>query len=164
VISGQIYLPVILDDNRLLFDISSVESHLKWSYASENVNEVELPTNVDEMTTTMIRNLEEKAGKNQDRWIQIVNERIILKHKEIISYLKSESGLTYKYPNLIAFKARDSTGEAPKMGEDLVEAQYSGDEGSLRPVYEAIIFEVLEFGDDLEIAPKKAYLSLSRNK
>ena len=123
-----------------------------------------MPSNVDEMTTTMIRNLEEKTGKSLDQWIHIVNESKISKHKEIVSFLKSEFGLTYGYANLIAHKARESTGEAPKEGEDLVEAQYSGDKGSLRPIYETIILEVSEFGDDQEIVPKKAYVSLRRNK
>jgi hypothetical protein len=123
-----------------------------------------MPTNVDEMTKTMIRNLEEKTGKNLDQWIQIVGESEITKHKEIINYLKSEYGLTYGYANLIAQKAREKTGEGPKVGEELVEAQYAGGKSHLRPIYEAVIKGVSEFGNDLEIAPKKTYVSLRRSK
>ena len=67
-----------------------------------------MPTNVDEMTQSMLRNLEQKTGKNLDQWIQIVNRSKATKHKEIIDYLKSEYGLTYGYANLIALKTRQA--------------------------------------------------------
>jgi len=54
-----------------------------------------MPSNVDEMTQSMLRNLEEKTGKNLKQWIQIVNASKVTKHKEIINFLKSEYGLTY---------------------------------------------------------------------
>ena len=65
-----------------------------------------MPSNVDEMTDSMLHNLEEKTGKNLDQWIQIVNGSKVVKHKGMINYLKSEYGLTYGYANLIALKAR----------------------------------------------------------
>ncbi len=47
---------------------------------------------------------------------------------------------------------------------ELVDNQYSGAKSELRPIYEAIVSAVSDFGDDVEIAPKKAYVSLRRSK
>ena len=49
-------------------------------------------------------------------------------------------------------------------GEDLVAAQYSGAKADLRPIYDALIEKVKAFGSDVEIAPKKANVSLRRSK
>lgn len=123
-----------------------------------------MPPNVDEMTDSMVRNLEEKTGKKLDQWIQIVNGSKVTMHKEMINYLKSEYGLTYGYANLVALKTRESLEVAPPTGDSLVDLQYSGKWSGLRPIYDAIIEMVSEFGEDVEIAPKKAYVSLRRNK
>jgi len=88
----------------------------------------------------------------------------VTKHKEIINSLKSEYGLTYGYANLVALKMRESEEEVPPTGESLVDLQYSGNKSGLHPIYDAIIEGVSEFGEDVEIAPKKAYVSLRRNK
>ncbi len=82
----------------------------------------------------------------------------------MINYLKSEYGLTYGYANLIALKTCESMEGAPPTGESLVDLQYSGNKSGLRPIYDAIIEGVSEFGEDVEIAPKKAYVSLLRRK
>lgn len=119
---------------------------------------------MDEMTKTMLINLEEKTGKNLDQWIQIVNISQVTKHKEIIDYLKSEYGLTYGYANLIALKYRESKEGKPPTGATLVDTQYSGNKNDLRPIYNAIIEGLRSLGKDVEIAPKKAYVSLRRSK
>jgi len=85
-------------------------------------------------------------------------------HKEMINYLKSEYGLTCGYANLIALKTRESLEGASPTGGSLVDLQYSGIKAGLRPIYDAIIEGVSEFGEDVEIAPKKAYVRLRRSK
>jgi hypothetical protein len=55
--------------------------------------------------------------------------------------------------------ASDSGGEV-----DLIAVQYEGPKAGLRPIYDAIIKVVSGFGNDVEIAPKKAYVSLRRGK
>jgi len=123
-----------------------------------------MPSNVDEMTQSMLRNLEEKTGKNLKQWIQIVNASKVTKHKEIINFLKSEYGLTYGYANLIALKTREYREGEPPTDESLIDLRYSGNKSGLRPIYDAIVEGVTQFGEDVEIAPKKAYVSLRRNK
>lgn len=123
-----------------------------------------MPSNVDEMTQSMLNNLEEKTGRSLDQWIKIADQSPGKKHKEIINYLKSEYGLTYGYANLIALKTRESKVGAAPTGEALIDQQYAGAKGNLRPAYDAIISRVVQFGEDVEIAPKKAYVSLRWNK
>lgn len=112
---------------------------------------------------TMIRNLQEKTGKSLDQWITIARGTKLTKAREILNYLKSEHGLTYGYANLIALKSLESDAGSAS-GEDLIAAQYSGAKEQLRPIYEALIAAVQKFGGDVEIAPKKGYVSLRRKK
>jgi len=112
---------------------------------------------------SMIRNLEEKTGKPLAEWVQVARRSGLAKHKEILNHLKGEHGLTYGYANLVAMKALQA--EKPAAAEpDLVSAQYTGAKASLRPIYDRIVDAVRQFGSDVDIAPKKAYVSLRRKK
>ena len=46
----------------------------------------DMTSNIDDMTNTMLQNLESKTGKNLDEWIKIANNSPATKHKEIIDY------------------------------------------------------------------------------
>lgn len=123
-----------------------------------------MPQSPEEMMASMTRNMKEKTGKELPEWIAIAQASGLTKHGEIVNYLKSEHGLTHGYANTIAIVAREAaSGAQPPAGNELIDAQYVGKE-SLRPIYEAIISQVTAFGPDVEIAPKKAYVSLRRNK
>jgi hypothetical protein len=77
--------------------------------------------------------------------------------------LKVEHGIALGYCNVVAPRAAASdAGSADD--EDLVAAQYAGAKAALRPVYDALIEAVTSFGSDVEIAPKKTYVSLRRSK
>jgi predicted transport protein len=111
----------------------------------------------------MIRNLEEKTGKPLAEWVQVARQSGLAKHKEILNHLKGEHGLTYGYANLVAMAALEA--EKPAAAEtDPAAAQYAGAKAGLRPIYDRIVEAVRHFGPDVEIAPKKAYVSLRRKK
>ncbi len=112
---------------------------------------------------TMIRNLEEKTGKSFDQWLKIARATKLTKAREILNFLKSEHGLTYGYANLIALKALESDAGS-STGEDLVAAQYSGAKAQLKPIYDALIVAVQKFGNDIDVSPKKGYVSMRRKK
>lgn len=118
----------------------------------------------EEMTATMIRNLKEKTGRPLTDWLQVVRECGKAKHGEIVKHLKTEHGLTHGYANLIAHRALQAApgDNADEMG--LIEAQYGGAKAALRPVFDALIKAVGDFGADVVISPKKTYVSLRRNK
>ena len=110
----------------------------------------------------MENTLPEKTGKTLEQWVEIVTESNLEKHKEIMAFLEREYGLTYGVANFIALKARKS--DAASHEETvLVENQYKGKE-ILLPIYEKLIAEISEFGDDITITPKKDSVSLIRKK
>ena len=60
--------------------------------------------------------------------------------------------------------ARESWLKVPLSNqEDLIVRQYQGKE-HFRPLYDKLISEIKHLGNDLEIAPKNAYVSLRRKK
>jgi predicted transport protein len=117
---------------------------------------------VEAAAQTMIENLEKNTGKSLDEWVKIARASGFEKHGQIVKYLKSEHGFTHGYANLVSIKARE-TAASPQTADDLVDNQYSGKE-ELRPIYDALIDAVNQFGDDVVIAPKKTYVSLRRSK
>lgn len=118
----------------------------------------------EDAEATMIRNLEEKWGKSLDEWIDLVAASGLQKHGEIMKLLKGNHGLTHGYANLVAHKARAQAAGGGEAGDDLVTAQYGGAKAGLRPIYDKLVATISGFGDDVELAPKKAYVSLRRSK
>lgn len=112
---------------------------------------------------TMVRNLEKQTGKSFEQWLKIAKSSKLAKVGEIVNFLKAEHGLTYGYANTIALKAL-GTDAGSSSAEDLIGAQYSGAKAQLKPIYDALLAEVQKFGNDVEVAPKKAYVSLRRKK
>lgn len=117
-----------------------------------------------EMEATMVSNLESNTGKKMAEWINIVKGSGIDGHRDRINFLKSEHGLTYGFANLVVHYAKGSAGAEKPAEKDLVSAQYAGAKAGLKPVYNKLIAAIVEFGDDVEIAPKKSYVSLRRKK
>ncbi|HUP16648.1 MAG TPA: DUF4287 domain-containing protein [Acidimicrobiia bacterium] len=112
---------------------------------------------------TMTANLEQKTGRSMTAWIEVVLASGKAKHGEMISYLKEQHGFSHGYANLVVHAAREKAAGGPIADDDLVAAQYVGKEG-LRPIYESLIKAVIKFGNDVELAPKKAGVSLRRSK
>lgn len=117
----------------------------------------------EEMASAMIANMQEKTGKTLPEWITIAQSCGAQKHGAIVKHLKSEHGMTHGFANLVAHKTlKSDAGSADNA--DLVAAQYSGPKAGLRPIYDAVLKVVTGLGGDVEVAPKKAYVSLRRNK
>ena len=117
----------------------------------------------EQMAQSMIENLPEKTGKDLDAWIAVVRASGLEKHGQIVKHLKTEHGMTHGYANLVSQMARKA--DAPTVAaEDPVAAQYRGPKAGLRPIYDAIVERVRSFGGYVELAPRKAYVSLRRSK
>jgi Domain of unknown function (DUF4287)/Domain of unknown function (DUF5655) len=118
----------------------------------------------EEGMASLIQNLEAKTGKSLDAWIATARASGLSKHKEIVGFLKTEHGLTHGYANQIAIRTL-AAADAPAAGSpDLVDAQFAGAKAAVRPIYDAIVSAVGGFGPDVEVAPKKANVSLRRSK
>lgn len=118
---------------------------------------------MDQAAKTMIENLYKNTGKPLDQWIELVRSKNIAKHGEIVKFLKAEHGFGHGFANLVALKANASDAGSVENKDELVEKQYKGKE-HLKPIYDTLLSEILQFGDDIEVAPKNAYVSLRRKK
>lgn len=116
------------------------------------------------MIDRMIENMPKNTGKSLEEWIGILNQKrkVQAKHKELVSLLKDQYGLGLNYADIIVHKA-NGTDSGSIDGETLIQKQYEGKE-QLKPLYEHILERILSFGEDIEIAPKNAYVSLKRKK
>lgn len=118
----------------------------------------------EEMANAMIANMKEKTGKTLAQWLAVAKKSGEEKHGGVVKYLKSEHGLTHGFANLVAHKYLKSDAGSADSGGDLVAAQYAGPKADLKPIYDALIKAVKACGKDVEISPKKTYVSLRRNK
>lgn len=117
---------------------------------------------VDAMADTMLANMKEKTGKTLEQWLKLLSKESFDKHMQMVKYLKSEHGVTHGFANMIAHHALKPVEDNGDV--DLVDNQFSGTKESLRPIYEALVAAVSKFGGDVEIAPKKTYVSVRRKK
>ncbi len=118
----------------------------------------------EEQLATMLANIPEKTGKPLDAWLKLISKTGHDKHGQIVKFLKTEHGVTHGFANLIANRALGGGAPSEPAGDDLVAAQYEGAKAELRPIYDAVIKYVKTLGKDVELAPKKANVSLRRSK
>jgi predicted transport protein len=117
---------------------------------------------VNDAMLTMIKNLEEKTGKKIGEWVAIVNNSKFEKHGELVNMLKKDYALGHGYANMIVHHAKQS--HALSGDEDaLVSEQYKGKD-NLKLIYNSLLSEIKSFGSDVQVSPKKAYVSLRRKK
>lgn len=123
-----------------------------------------MATSPEEGMASLIRNLEVSTGKSMTAWIAEARSIGIGKHKLLVEYLKREQGLSHGYAHQIALRAL-AHDDAPSAGDEAqIEAQYAGAKAALKPIYEALVAAVSAFGPDVELSPKKGYVSLRRAK
>lgn len=118
----------------------------------------------EEAMASMVANLKENTGKTLEQWVSIARGTKLEKHGQIVKALKEDHSLGHGYANLVAHKLLGS--DSVSIGDDdaLIDGQYAGTKEPLRPIYDALIAVVKKFGKDVEISPKKAYVSLRRSK
>jgi predicted transport protein len=118
---------------------------------------------MDNAEKTMIDNLHKNTGKTLEQWIELVQQERFEKHGQIVKFLKENHGFTHGFANLVALKAKGADAGSVENKDDLLEKQYKGKE-HFKPVYDRLITEIQSFGNDIEIAPKNAYVSVRRKK
>jgi predicted transport protein len=119
---------------------------------------------IDDAFDSMIANLHEKTGKTLEDWLKIAAATGKSKHGEILAILKKDHGLTHGYANLVARRFLQAANDEPTAGDDLVAALFSGAKAGLKPLYDAVLGAAKSLGDDVEVDPKKSYVSLRRKK
>ena len=118
---------------------------------------------IDPQVQTMIDNMSEKTGNTLEGWFSLIKAQKVEKHGEIMKLLKGSPALPMGMPNTITLLYRQNLAAGPVSKDDLVSAQYSK-KAHMKPWYDKLIAEVNKFGDDVDLAPKKSYVSLRRAK
>lgn len=142
---------------------------------------------VDKAIATQLRNIETRTGKTLAALFSILKESGLEKHGELRDMLKRELGMGHGDANTLvhvfrqqggeAMEGRASASDASGMGNsaapatgargsaegDVLDAIYTGAKAALRPIHDAVMTELANFGT-FEIAPKKSYVSLRRKK
>ncbi len=119
---------------------------------------------IDEQINSQIANIERSTGRSLADWIQVVRTSGLEKHGEAVAMLKADHGLGHGNANLLVIKAREAATGGALGTDEVIDSHYAGRHARLRPAYDAVIAAVTAFGDDVELAPKKTYVSLRRRK
>ncbi len=118
---------------------------------------------LDKAYATQIANIEKNTGKKLSEWAAILNKSGFSKHGELVNFLKSEHGFTHGNANMLVHTTKQSHAHAEENDTDWISEQYKGKE-ELKKWYDKIMAEINQFGKDVEVSPKKAYVSLRRKK
>lgn len=125
-------------------------------------------SSVEKALETQIQNIQKKTGKTLAELAALVKASGLTKHGEIRDMLKRELGLGHGDANTLVHTVLKSDGESAAKAagastDDVLSEIYSGPKAALRPIHEKLMAAIGKFGE-FEIAPKKGYVSLRRNK
>ena len=102
-----------------------------------------MATSPEEQVAKMIASLKTSTGKTLLQWSALVNNSGKAKHGELVSWLKSEHGVTHGYASLIAHRTlKSDAGSQTESGTDLVAEMLAGDKVALRPIFEALMTQI----------------------
>ena len=118
---------------------------------------------VEQGLQSQLRNIEATYGRSIDDWIELIRGSGRTRHGDIVAMLKTDHGLSHGAANRVALVALDALN--PKTGTGGPEQSlYEGGKHDLLPIHARLMAAVHKLGADIEIAPKKGYLSLRRRK
>jgi hypothetical protein len=118
---------------------------------------------MDQATRTQLDNIRTKTGKSLDELFAVLRSSGLEKHGQLRDLLKVDPGMGHGDANLVVHLFRQGAGEADPAASDPLDAIYAGAKAGLRPIHEALLARIADFGD-FEISPKKGYVSLRRKK
>jgi hypothetical protein len=130
--------------------------------------ESRLMSAVDKAVETQLKNIRTKTGKTLDELYALIRASGLAKHGEIRDMLKRDLAMGHGDANTIVhFYMKAAEGQAAESAGaaagDPLDEIYSGPKAHLRPIHDKLMAAIHGFGA-LEIAPKKAYISLRRKK
>ena len=115
---------------------------------------------VEDAVASFERNIEAQTGKSVEAWAALVSAQGLEKHGQMVAWLKAAHQLSHSQANHVAKRAlRDA---APPPADDPIAPLFAGAKAGLRPLCDQLIAAATDLGDDVEIAPKKANISLRR--
>lgn len=125
---------------------------------------------VESALQTQIRNIEAQYGRSMAEWVALIRSSGLTKHGQIVAMLKTDHGLSHGSANRVALVAlteiqggaQGAAGNGSSTVAGDPATQLYADRPALRPIHDRLMAEIASLGSDIEIAPKKGYLSLRR--
>ena len=114
-------------------------------------------TTVAQGLQSQIRNIEADYGRSMDEWVKIVGASRLTKHPEVVAMLKSRYGLKHGAAHRVSLVARERLNPPPASAA-------MPPAGELKQVHDLLLARIDALGNDIELAPKKGYVSLRRQK
>jgi Domain of unknown function (DUF5655)/Domain of unknown function (DUF4287) len=119
---------------------------------------------VEDGLRAQVRNIEATYGRPMGAWTDLIRATGLQKHGEIVAMLKAEHGMTHGSANRVALVALDAMSGDASPAAEKVNALYAGRRSALWPIHVALMETIATFGSDVEVAPKKGYVSLRRRR
>ena len=119
---------------------------------------------IDRQINNQIANIEKATGRTFDEWVATIRNSGLDKHSAIVARLKEQHGLSHGNANMLALKAREQLAGGAPSNTDRIDSIYTGQNAPLRELHERVMTRVADFGPDIELDPKKTYVSLRRRK
>lgn len=122
---------------------------------------------VEQALQNQLANIQTRSGKSLDELYAAIRTSRLTKHGEIRSFLKQELALGHGDANTLTTfyleaAAAPASAESAAPEDDLARI-YSGEKAALLPIHTRLMDEITGFGA-FEVSPKKAYVSLRREK
>lgn len=118
-----------------------------------------MATTPEESLAKMVASLKEKTGRSLEEWQAVIAAKGLEKHGEVVAFLKADHGISHGYANQIALRRKPETAASG----DPIADMFAG-KAQAREVYDAAMAKIRSFGSDIDLAPKKGYVSIRRNK
>ena len=125
-------------------------------------------SSLDRAYATQLENIQKKTGKSLEGLASLVQTSGLSKHGEIRSMLMEKLRLGYGDATMLTHfvqktDAQSAIKEKGITGDEAVDEIYTGPKANLRPIHEKLMQSINQFGE-FEIAPKKGYVSLRRER
>ena len=120
---------------------------------------------VDDALKTQIRNIEATYGRPMSEWFVIIEELGLTKHPDVVALLKTKYGMAHGAAHRVSLLQRQSREpEAPSTDGDVTHLLYDGKKAAAPSAPRSAHAGDQGLGSDVEVVPKKGYLSLRHAK
>ena len=102
-----------------------------------------------------------KTGKTPEDFRALAAKKGLVKHGEIIAWLKADFGLGLGHARAIAHVLLNPGGKPST--EDALDSLFAGNKASWRKPFDALAKKVGKFGPDVAVSAGKTYINLTRN-
>ncbi len=109
------------------------------------------------------KGLKAKTGKGLAGWVTVARKAPGSGHMAVVRWLKEVHGLGHGHANSVVH-ALNASSSRSMDADDLKDTMFAGPKVAMKPVHDAVLAVLKALGNDIELAPKKGYLSFRRSK